>query len=278
MARTFTVAAAQMACELGDPAANLAKITGMAKEAADHGAIAVCFPELAVPGYSPTTIAERYYEISEPVSGPSTEALCACARDNGIFIVAGLSERSAVPGKLYNTQITCAPDGSVAAVYRKIHVWGLEKLWWQESCSCEFATFDLPSCRAGTMICYDTNFPETARCLALLGAQVIFDSAAWRVQEADIWDLATRARALDNHAYLVCANLVGVEGETTLNGHSRVIGPRGIVLSELDGAEEGIAYGEVDLDATARESAQALAYLKDRRPEAYGLIADTRDR
>lgn len=278
MARTFTVAAAQMACELGDPAANLAKITEMAREAAAHGATAVCFPELAIPGYSPTTIAERYYEISEPVPGPSTEALCACARDNGIYIVAGLSERSAVPGKLYNSQVACAPDGTIASLYRKIHVWGLEKLWWQESCSCEFATFDLPSCRAGTMICYDTNFPETARCLALLGAQVIFDSAAWRVQEADIWDLATRARALDNHAYLVCANLVGVEGETTLNGHSRVIGPRGIVLSELDGSKEGVAYGEVDLDATARESAQSLAYLKDRRPEAYGLIADTRDR
>lgn len=274
----FIAAAGQIECALGDPSSNVAKIVEMTKEAANQGAKFICFPELAVPGYSPTTISERYYEISEPVPGHSTDILCKCAEDNGIYITVGLSEQSAVPGKLYNTQVTCAPDGSMVAVYRKIHVWGLEKLYWQESTECKFATFDTPWCKAGTMICYDTSFPETARCLTLNGCNMIMDSAAWRIQEADIWDLQTRARALENHVFMVCANLIGVEGGTTLNGHSRIVGPRGKVLAELDSETEGVICAEVDVDESIGENALYLSYLKDRRPEAYGIIADTTDR
>ena len=276
--QSFKVATAQMECALGDVAANVKKIILMSAEAASNGAKAVCFPEIAVTGYSPTTISEKYYEISEPVPGKTTDLLCKAAKDSGIYIVTGFSELSAVPGKLYNSQLTFAPDGTIAAHYRKIHVWGLEKLYWQESAQCDFATFDMPYCKAGTMICYDTSFPETARCLALLGCNVIFDSAAWRVQEADIWDLNTRSRALENHVYMVCSNLVGIEGVTTLNGHSRIIGPRGNILAECDGKSEQIVYADVDIDAAIKENALYLSYMKDRRPEAYGIIADTTDR
>lgn len=274
----FTVAAAQMECKLGDVDANIAKIADMATEAASKGAKAICFPELCIPGYSPSTIAEKYYEISEPVPGPSSDILCKVAQDNDIYIVAGISEQSAVPGRLYNSQVACAPNGKVASLYRKIHMWGTEKLFWHESTECDLATFDMPWCKAGTMICYDTSFPETARCLALLGCNVIFDSAAWRVQEADIWDLNTRSRALENHVFMVCSNLVGMEGKTTLGGLSRIIGPRGNIVAALDDKTEGIIYGEVDPNIAVGENALYLSYMKDRRPEAYGIIADTIDR
>lgn len=157
---------------LGDVSANLEKME------------AICFPELATTGYSPVLIGEKYFDISEPIPGPSTDFLCAVAKATGLYIVTGISEKSAVPGKLYNSQVSISPEGEIVSVYRKIHVWGLEKLYWKESTTCEFATFEMPMCTAGTMICYDTSFPETARVLALMGSNVIFDSTAWRIQEA----------------------------------------------------------------------------------------------
>lgn len=273
----FKVAAAQMDCTLGDVPANLEKMEKMCKEAAANGAQVICFPELATTGYSPVLIGTKYYEISEPIPGPSTEFLGRVAKENNIYIVTGISEQSVVPGKLYNSQICITPTGEVVSRYRKIHVWGMEKLYWKSSTSCEYATFDLPWCKAGTMICYDTSFPETARVLALMGVNIIFDSAAWRIQEADIWDINTRARAVENHVYMVCSNRCGVEGDSTLNGESRIIGPRGNILAST-GRDEDIIYADVDIDAGIKENAMYLSYMKDRRPEAYSLITDCTNR
>ncbi len=271
--KKFKVAAANMDCTLGVVSENLKKMESMCKEAAANGASAICFPELATTGYSPVLIAEKFFEISETVPGPSTDFLCEVAKATGLYIITGISEKSNVPGKLYNSQVTISPEGEIVGLYRKIHVWGLEKLYWKESTSCEFTTFEMPMCKAGTMICYDTCFPETARVLALKGVNIIFDSAAWRIQEADIWELNTRCRAVENHVFMVCSNRCGVEGDSTLNGESRIIGPRGNVLAAA-GREEEIIYAEVDIDACIKDNAMQLSYMKDRRPEAYSLITE----
>jgi predicted amidohydrolase len=270
--KRFKVAAAQMDCVLGVVQPNLEKMKDMCQEAAKQGAIAICFPEVATTGYSPVLINERFYEISEPIPGPATEFLSGAAMENHIYIITGISEKSAVPGKLYNSQICISPEGKIISNYRKIHVWGLEKLYWKSSTTGEFGLFDLPFCKAGTMICYDTVFPETARVLTLMGSQIIFDSAAWRIQESDIWDLVTRARALENHVFMVCSNRCGKEGDTVLTGESRVIGPRGNIL-EAAGHDETLIMAEIDLDLITAETARE-PYLKDRCPEAYGLISD----
>jgi predicted amidohydrolase len=271
--KIFKVAAANMDCTLGNVSENLKKMKAICEEASEKGALAICFPELATTGYSPVLIGEKYYEISEPIPGPSTDYLCEVAKATGLFIVTGMSEKSSVPGKLYNSQIAISPEGEIVSVYRKIHVWGLEKLYWKESTTCEFATFEMPMCKAGTMICYDTSFPETARVLGLMGVNMIFDSAAWRIQEADIWELNTRARAVENHVFMICSNRCGVEGDSTLNGESRIIGPRGNVLA-VAGREEEIIYADIDIDSCIKDNAMQLSYMKDRRPEAYSLISE----
>lgn len=273
----FKVAAAQMDCVLGDVPANLKKMEKMTVEAAGKGAKVILFPELCTTGYSPELIGEKYYTISEPIPGPSTEFLGKVAKENDIYIITGISEQSEIPGRLWNSQVCIAPTGEVISLYRKIHVWGLEKLYWKESTSCEYATFELPWCKAGTMICYDTSFPETARVLALMGVNIIFDSAAWRVQEADIWDINTRARAVENHVYMVCSNRCGKEGDAILNGESRIIGPRGNIIAST-GHDEDIIYADIDIDAGIKENMMCLSYMKDRRPEAYALIADCTNR
>ncbi len=271
--KIFKVAAANMDCELGNVSANLKKMESMCREASSKGCSAILFPELAVTGYSPVLIGEKFYEISEPIPGPSTDFLCEVAKSTGMYIVTGFSEKSSVPGKLYNTQVSISAEGEIVGVYRKIHVWGLEKLYWKESTDCKFTTFEMPMCKAGTMICYDTCFPETAKTLALMGANVIFDSAAWRVQEADLWELMTRCRAVENHVFMICANRCGVEGDSTLNGESRIIGPRGNVLAAA-GREEEIIYADIDIDACIKDNAMMLSYMKDRRPEAYSLVSE----
>ncbi len=271
--KKFIVAAANMDCRLGDVKYNLNHMKEICEEAAGKGTLAIVFPELATTGYSPTILGEKYYEISDPIPGPQTDFLCEVAKATGMYIITGISEKSSIPGRLYNSQVTISPEGEIVGLYRKIHVWGLEKLTWKESTSCEFTTFEMPMCKAGTMICYDTCFPETARVLSLKGSNIIFDSAAWRIQEADIWELETRVRALENHIYMVCANRCGVEGDSTLNGESCIVGPRGNVLA-MAGREEETIYAEVDIDACIKDNAMMLSYLKDRRPEAYTLITD----
>lgn len=273
--KTFRVAAAQMDCVLGDVKKNIEKMKEMVMEAAKNGAQVICFPELATTGYSPTMIGEKYYTISEEIPGPTTEFLGNVARENNIYIVTGISEKSSVPGVLYNSQVCIAPSGEVLKLYRKIHVWGLEKLYWKESIDCEAGYFNLPWCKAGMMICYDTSFPETARLLKLMGAEIIFDSAAWRIQEDDIWDLNTKARAVENHVFMVCANRCGVEGDSTLNGHSRIIGPRGNILA-VAGRDEEIIYADINITLEYAEEEQ-FTYMQDRRPEAYGLLSTCKD-
>lgn len=274
--KIFKAAAANMDCVLGDTKANLKKMADICKEASAKGALAICFPELATTGYSPTILGDKYYEISEPIPGPTTNLLCKVAKSTGLYIVTGISEKSSVPGRLFNSQVAISPEGKIVSVYRKIHVWGLEKLTWRESITCEYGTFDMPMCKAGHMICYDTSFPETARVLSLMGSNVIFDSAAWRNLEADIWELNTRARAVENHVFMICSNRCGVEGDSTLNGESRIIGPRGNVLAAA-GHDEEIIYADIDIDACIKDNAMMLSYMKDRRPEAYSLISDTRN-
>lgn len=262
-----------MDCYEADTKRNVDKMIRMVKEAAGHGAQVITFPELATTGYNPPVIGDRFYSISEPIPGPCTDRLAQAARENEVYIITGISEKSSVPGILYNSNICISPQGEIVCLYRKIHVWYLEKLYFKPSVTCEYNTFELPWTRAALMICYDTAFPEMARTLALMGANILFDPAAWCIQDADTWDLNTRARAQENHVFMVCVNRCGQEGDLVLNGRSRIIGPRGTILAEAD-RDETIIYADIDLDAALAERIK-LPYMKDRRPEAYGLIGRT---
>ena len=114
--KIFKAAAVNMDCELGNVKANLKKMADFCKEASAKGALAICFPELATTGYSPTILGEKYYEISEPIPGPSTNYLCKVAKATGLYIVTGISEKSSVPGRLYNSQIAISPEGKIVSI------------------------------------------------------------------------------------------------------------------------------------------------------------------
>ncbi len=206
------------------PRQNLEEFSRFVELAADEGADIVCLPE----GVTSVGTGKTYLEVAEPVPGPSTKLLGALAKRRRVNIVAGLIERD---GKTcYNTAVLMGRDGSLVGKYRKVSL-PREEIEGGLTPGSEFPVFDLDFGRVGLLICWDIQFPEGARRLADLGAEVIL-LPIWGGKEP----LYT-ARSLENQIYLVTSSYDSKTG---------IWGPRGELLSEA--IDEGsIAIAEVDL-------------------------------
>src|SRR5437868_6580790 len=172
---TWTIAGVQMDCRLADRAANLAAIRGKLREAADHGARLVIFPECILSGYCFASAAEARPH-AEPLPGPATEALADDCRRLNLFAIFGLLERDG--DSLYNSAALVGPQGLIGS-YRKTHLpcLGVDR------CTAvggrPYQVHDLGGLRVGMLICYDGSFPEASRVLALDGADLIALPTNW---------------------------------------------------------------------------------------------------
>jgi len=227
-------------------------------------------PELFATGYQFLNPAEAK-ELAEPVpSGKTTQALIARAKENECFVVAGLPE---IDGdNVYNASVLVGPDGFLAR-YRKIHLFYEEKINFAPG-NLPFAVVDIGIAKVGMMVCFDHLFPESARSLALQGADVIAHPA-----NLVLPDLAQRTmsiRALENGVYTATANRVGTEARgdesLTYTGQSQVVGPDGVALVRLSQDQIEVAVVEIDI-AVARNKAitKHNDKLGDRRPDLYQL-------
>jgi len=227
-------------------------------------------PELFATGYQFLNPAE-VRELAEPVpSGKTTQALIACAAKNECFVVAGLPE---IDGdNVYNSAVLVGPDGFLAR-YRKIHLFYEEKANFTPG-DLPFAVVNVGIAKIGMMVCFDHLFPESARSLALQGADVIAHPA-----NLVLPDLAQRTmsiRALENGVYTATANRVGTEARgdesLTYTGQSQVVAPSGEVLVRLSQDQVEVAVVEIDI-AEARDKAitKYNDKLGDRRPNLYRL-------
>lgn len=174
--------------------------------------------------------------------------------------ISGLPERDPLyPDVLYNAAVLIDCEGTPLGTYRKVHPFADEKRWCRAGCT--YPVFDTKIGKIGIMICWDTAFPEVARCLAIEGAELLIVSTNWEdpyeeawdpadginKHEAN-WDLMTRARAFDNTPHLVAANRIdGDGGVLSFFGKSKIIDPRGNVIAALDKREEGVITAELDL-------------------------------
>jgi predicted amidohydrolase len=225
-------------------------------------------PEFFASGYQ-FVRTEEVRDLAEPVpGGPTLGALESFCRDRGAFVVAGLPE--AADGVVYNSAALVGPHG-VLSTYRKIHLFGDEKRWFAPG-NLPFAVHDLGGTRIGMMICYDHLFPEAARTLALLGADLLAHPA-----NLILPDLAQRTmsvRALENGVFAATANRVGEESRSdkTLRytGRSQVVAPDGSALARLSADRVEIAVVEIN-PAAARDKRLTSRNdkLGDRRPEFY---------
>lgn len=209
------------------PAAGLKPINIAAMERAAHaaavaGSSLIVFPELFLTGYNIGR--QALHELAEPVDGPSVGAIAGIARRYGIAIIAGMPERSG--DVVFNAALAVDKAGSVAGLYRKIHLFGPDERSAFAPGS-EICTVRLAGRCVGLAICYDIEFPEMARALVGAGADLICAPTA---NMSPYWEVPTtllRARALENGIPVAYANLVGDDGGLTYTGMSCIVGADG---------------------------------------------------
>jgi predicted amidohydrolase len=246
---------------------NLARVVALIENA---DADLLVLPELFNTGYLFTSLKEVRDLAEEVPGGRTTEALVRTAKKNGIHIVGGLAERSG--DNIYNSAVLVSPGGFVA-VYRKIHLFFEEKLWFSPG-DRRPAVYDIGACRVGMMVCFDWFFPETARILALKGADVICHSANLVLpycQDAMI------TRCLENRVFAVTCNRTGAEqrgGKTLVyTGRSQIVDPRGNVLCRAERETEEVRVVDVDVKAARDKQLNEHNNLfADRRPRFYGAL------
>lgn len=256
----------QMQPVSGDAAANLAKIAVAAEAASDMGAELLVTPELGLSGYGLTP--ERFAEIAEGRDGEIIGALCDIAAEFELALCSGFPERDG--SAVYNSAVLVRPDGS-CEFYRKGHLYGDgERASFTPGADVPHV-FDLFGIRVGMLICYDVEFPEYVRTLALAGAElVLVPTALPRGQiSRRVADMVVPTRAFENGVFLVYADLCGEEGSFAYGGRSAIIGPDGDELARA-GARETLLVAE--LDRTAYDDCRRQnPYLADRRPGLYRI-------
>lgn len=275
---TWKIAGVQMDCRFADVAANLTAMRSRLGEAAARGARLVIFPECVVSGYCFQS-KEEAWPHAQPLPGPASEALAEDCRRLGVHVIAGLLERGE-EGNLFNSCLLVGPDGLVAT-YRKIHLPHLGIDRFTTPGNRPFAVHDLGGLRVGINICYDGSFPESARVLTVLGADLIVLPTNWPTG-AKTSICLTEARALENHVYYAAVNRIGSERGFRFIGASRIVAPDGTLLATAGPDGDEILLAEID-PAVARAKRvirvpgeHEVDRLRDRRPEMYGpLISAT---
>lgn len=255
------VAALQMQ-PAGTVEANLAGIETGAAAAAAFGAKLLVTPEMGVTGYA---IWNDIPRLAETRTGPIIQRLTALAATNDITIVAGFPERDGV--KIYNATAMIRPDGK-AAYYRKCHLFGpLEKAAFSPAADLS-PIVRIGDLNIGMLICYDVEFPEMVRCLALAGANmIVVPTALPRGAPANrVSSSMIQTRAFENHIFLVYADLCGEENATPYQGGSIIAAPDGELLAR---AGDGATLLITEIDPRRYDSAGLDPYLQDRRPEIY---------
>src|SRR6059058_1835444 len=250
MPTTWTVAGVQMDCRLGDKAANLRAMTDRLAAAADRGAKLVVFPECALTGYGFES-RDEVRAVAEPLPGPATDAVAAACARLGVWAVFGLIEHDPTSGKLFNACGLFGPTG-FAAGYRKAHLPCLGADRFTDPGDRPFAVHDLGGLKVGMNICFDGSFPETARVLTLLGADLIVLPTNWSTHARTMAELVSAARGWENHVYYLAVNRVGDEAGFHYIGLSSAADYLGNVQHFAPVDDEAIFTVEVD-PAAARQ-------------------------
>lgn len=270
----WKIAAVQMDCRLGEKNANLEQIRCGLREAGQHGARLAIFPECALTGYCFDS-KEEAWPFTESLPGPACESVAEDCRALGMFAAFGLLEARPEDGALFNALV--GPRGLVAA-YRKIHLPFLGVDRFTTPGDRAFAVHDIDGLRVGMTICYDGSFPESARCLMLLGADLVILPTNWPTGALVTVKHLVQARALENNIFYATVNRIGSERGFSFIGMSRIVDYHGDLLAVSDDDRPAILYADID-PAQARNKQiikipgkYELHRTAHRRPEMYGEI------
>ncbi|MHA6723512.1 N-carbamoylputrescine amidase [Sphingomonas sp. RS2018] len=281
----ITVAALQLGFS-ADIDANIANVTRLVREAAAQGAQVILPPELFEGEYFCRVEDEGLFANAKPTAEhKAVRAMQALAAELRVHIPTSFFEADGPHH--YNSLAMIGPDGAVAGVYRKSHIPdgpGYEEKFYFRPGNTGFKVWDGPEearrAKLGVGICWDQWYPETARAMMLMGAEVLFYPTAigsephdTSLDTARLWRRAMVGHAVSNVVPIVAANRVGVEHGQTFYGTSFIADERGDILAELDREQEGVIVATIDLDRVKRHRA-AFGFFRDRRPELYGRLVE----
>ena len=263
------IAIYQGPAEAGSIARNLDLLKARAMEAAGRGARLMICPEMFLSGYNIGP--EQASRLAEPANGLALTRVAALARGSGIALLLGYPERGE-DNAIYNAVRLIGRDGRSLANYRKCHLFGdLDRDMFRAGESPP-AVIELDGIRVGLLICYDVEFPESVRLLALAGADLVAVPTALMKPFEVVARTVVPARAVENQVFLAYANRCGREGDLRYCGLSCVVGPDGADLVRAGRGEE-LVFADLDFDRL--RAARALSpYLRDRRPDLYAPLVD----
>ena len=279
-AQSVRIAAVQMDPKLGDIAANRRAILQHLGEAAKNGASLVAFPECALTGYGFASRVEALAS-AEPIPGQSVALIAQACATLGTFCVFGLLEADG--DRLFNACVLVGPEGLVGS-YRKIHLPFVGVDRFADPGDRPFAVHEANGLRIGMHICYDGAFPESARVLTLLGADLLILPTNWPTHSETAAEHMMSCRALENVVYTMAVDRVGVESGFEFIGRSSITDTAGNRLAFASVDREEILYADIEpAKARAkklirRPGLHEVDRIGDRRPSFYDLICEPNGR
>jgi N-carbamoylputrescine amidase len=279
MARKITLAVLQTA--LGEDASkNIARVADLVRQAAAKGADVVLPSELFAGHYFCKTQDERHFRRAHPwKTDPGVIAMARLAKELGLVIPVSIFEKAGPA--YYNSMVMIDTDGSALGVYRKSHIPdgpGYQEKFYFRPGDTGFRVWNTKKGKIGVGICWDQWFPEAARIMALMGADVLLYPTAIGSEPHDPsldtaarWRRAMQGHAVSNVTPVAAANRVGNEEGQDFYGASFISNYDGELLADLDRAEEGVAVATIDMDEVERARA-AWGFFRDRRTDLYGPL------
>jgi len=276
----ITVAALQLALNSPDEADNIAAVSALVEEAAAKGAQIVLPPELFSGPYFCKSEDEALFALARPVGEhPSVIAMQELAKKLGVTIPTSFFERDG--HHYYNTLAMIDAEGEILGSYRKSHIPdgpGYEEKFYFRPGNDGFKVWDVAGTRIGVGICWDQWYPECARVMALMGAELLFYPTAIGSEPYDadldtsrMWRRAMQGHAVSNCMPVVAANRIGMEEGQRFYGHSFITDEWGDLVAEFGDAESGVLVATLDLSQAAKHRA-GMGFFRDRRPQLYSRI------
>jgi N-carbamoylputrescine amidase len=285
-ARSITVAALQLPLQ-GSEAENIDAVSDLIEQSAAKGAQIILPPELFSGPYFCKTQVEAHFALARPTQEhPSVRAMVKLAKKLGVAIPTSFFERDG--SHFYNSLAMIDADGEILGTYRKSHIPdgpGYQEKYYFRPGNTGFKVWDVFGVKIGVGICWDQWYPECARAMALMGAELLFYPTAIGAEPQDdtldtrhMWRRAMVGHAVSNCMPVIAANRVGSEGEHGLTpqkfyGTSFITNEWGDVVCDLDDSETGLLVAGFDLDA-ARAHRASMGFFRDRRPQLYSRLAE----
>lgn len=269
---------------------NMGRLLQKIGQLAAEGAELVVLQELHNGLYFCQTEDTEVFEQAEPIPGPSTHLFGQLAKEVGVVIVLSLFEKRA-PGLYHNTAVVIEKDGSIAGIYRKMHIPddpGYNEKYYFTPGDLGFNPIQTSVGSLGLLICWDQWYPEAARLMALAGADILIyptaigwdsaDTPAEQQRQLDAWITIQRSHAVANGTYVAAVNRVGFEADPSgitagaqFWGNSFVAGPQGEIVAQAGAEKEEMLLTEIDL-RRSEDVRRIWPFLRDRRVDAYAEL------